>query len=154
MKTLNFLSYTIFILFLTISITSCNGDDGEIGPAGPAGEDGNANVIMKVVEPDGGAFISWTAGQYLGRPANFHEIVDTDLTQAVVDNALIEVYYQLNSQDVWYPMNLHWTREGGTTEQVITYTYELNKITIYSFDDSGVLSASITKVKYFIIPAN
>lgn len=141
------MSKLALIFFLTFSISSCE------GPEGPAGVDGNSNVIMKIVDPSG-TYLSWTAGQYLGRPANYHEIADTDLTQYTIDNSMITVYYQLNGQDVWYPMNLHWTREGTTIEQVITYTYQVNKITIYSFDNAGVLSASITKIKYFITAAS
>ena len=44
MKTLKFLTYTVFVLFLSMSITSCKGDDGTEGPAGADGQDGNANV--------------------------------------------------------------------------------------------------------------
>ena len=66
MKTIKFLSYSLFVLFLSISISSCSGDDGSDGATGPAGTngqdgtDGNANVQTYVYntpswEPSGSA---------------------------------------------------------------------------------------------------
>ncbi len=154
MKTIKFLSYSLFVLFLSISITSCNGDDGADGAdgaTGPAGADGNANVIVKTFTPDPGPYLNWTTGSYLGHDASVFEIVDTDITQDVVDNAMIVVYFQLFEEDIWYP-ELDYI--NGTTNQVIVTTHSLNNVTIYAYDTSGALNAALSKVKYFIIPAS
>lgn len=148
-KSISKSKYVLLALLVAFSV-SCStedGEDGAMGPAGPAGADGNANVIVKTVIPDPEPYLSWTAGSYFGSAANVHSITDTDISQDVIDNSMIAVYFQLFGTDVWYPMYFN---IGG---EIITFTSSLNNLTIYAYFESGggVLSPDISKVKYFII---
>ncbi|CAL2094655.1 hypothetical protein [Tenacibaculum sp. 190524A05c] len=153
------LSYFLIVLLLSFNI-SCSpedgmdGIDGVDGQQGPQGEqglpgvNGNANVVMKTVDN-----ISWTQGSFLGQEANFFEVNDTDLDEDTVNNSLILAYFQLVTGNAWYPMTYAFPYDNGNDE-VITFTYEVNKFTIYALKSTGVLNASIDKVRYFIIDAN
>ena len=130
-------------------IAGQNGADGQNGQDGADGADGNANVTGVTVDP----FPSWTEGIYLGQEANFVEIDESLLTEEVVDDALVLVYFQLFGNNVWYPMTYAFPFDNGTDE-VITYTYSPEQITIYALSSSGPVNAGINKVRYFIIPTN
>ncbi|WP_338733020.1 hypothetical protein [Mangrovimonas cancribranchiae] len=144
----------IALALLVIFSVSCSPEDGEDGAQGPAGEDGNANVIVKTIEADPGRpYLDWTAGSYLGAQANIYEINDTDITQDVLDNSLILVHFQLFEEATWYPMTFNWLESDGG-DQLITFDYTLNLLTIYSAQTSGTLGASVSKVKYFIIDSS
>ena len=154
MKTLKKLFYFSFIISLSLFV-SCEGEDGmdglngEQGVQGEPGQDGNANVTGVTVDP----FPSWTSGSYLGQEANFVEITETSLTEAVIDDALVLVYFQLFGDNVWYPMTYAFPFDSGN-EEVITYTYGPDLVTIYALSTTGPLNASISKVRYFIIPTS
>ncbi|WP_299683727.1 hypothetical protein [uncultured Dokdonia sp.] len=163
MKTLKQLFYYSFVI-LAIFCTSCEaedgmdgvngeqgipGQDGADGQNGQDGEDGNANVTGVTVDP----FPSWTEGIYLGQEANFVEIDEPLLTQEVVDDALVLVYFQLFGDNIWYPMTYAFPFDNGTDE-IITYTYEEDMITIYALSSNGPVNAGISKVRYFIISTN
>ncbi|MBW1295007.1 hypothetical protein [Aquimarina litoralis] len=157
MKTLKRLFYFSFIISLSLCM-SCEGEDGMDGlngeqgiqgEPGQDGEDGNANVTGVTVDP----FPSWTSGSYLGQEANFVEITEPLLTEAVADDALVLVYFQLFSSNIWYPMTYAFPFDNGN-EEVITYTYEPDLITVYALSTTGPLNASISKVRYFIISSN
>ncbi|WP_299625302.1 hypothetical protein [uncultured Tenacibaculum sp.] len=143
-----------FVLSFSFSCNSEDGMDGIDGAQGPQGEqglpgaDGNANVLVKTVDN-----VVWTEGSYLGQEANFFEIDDMDLTQDVFSSSLILIYFQLFGDEIWYPMTYNFPFDNGNDE-VITFTYELNKITIYALSSTGSLNADITKVRYFIIEGN
>ena len=148
-------------MILSIFCISCEAEDGmdgidgaidpagEDGTDGQDGEDGNANVTGVTVDP----FPSWTEGIYLGQQANFVEIDEELLTEAVVDDALVLVYFQLFGDNIWYPMTYAFPFDNGN-EEVITYTYEPDTITIYALSSSGPVNAGISKVRYFIISTN
>ncbi|OBX18193.1 MULTISPECIES: collagen-like triple helix repeat-containing protein [Bizionia] len=160
MKTQTIMSKTKFVLlaFLVAFSFSCSTEDGNDGapgaegPQGPAGTDGNANIIVKTVIPDPGPYLTWTVGSYLGNNANVHAITDTDISQDVLDNSMIVVYFQLRGRDTWYPMTYSFV--DGSGSEIITFTTGLNNLTIYAYTDSGVLNAVITKVKYYIIDSS
>lgn len=139
--------YFLLAFFVTFNL-ACSTEDGEQGPQGESGEDGNANVIIKTVES-----VTWTNGSYLGVPSSIFEINDTDINQNVIDNSLILVYFQLFGEDIWYPMTYSFTNSDGDNE-VITYTYSLNKLTLYSFQSGSALNSDISKVRYFIIESS
>lgn len=156
MKTFKHLLYYSF-LALAILTTSCSTDgedgmdgaQGEQGIAGQDGEDGNANVIGVTVDP----FPSWTEGIYLGQEANFVEIDEPLLTEEVANDALVLAYFQLFNNNVWYPMTYAFPFDNGTDE-VITYTYNTDTITIYALSSNGPTNAGITRIRYFIIPTS
>lgn len=160
MKTLKQLFYYSFVI-LAILCTSCEAEDGmdgvngeqgipgQNGADGQDGEDGNANVIGVTVDP----FPSWTEGIYLGQQANFVEITEPLLTEEMADDALVLVYFQLPSDEVWFPMTYAFVFDDGDNE-VITYTYGQDTITVYAYDSAGPINAAILKVRYFIIPTN
>ncbi len=157
MKTLKQLFYYSFVV-LAIFCTSCDAEDGmdgmdgvngEQGIPGQDGEDGNANVVGVTVDP----FPSWTEGIYLGQQANFVEIDEPLLTEEMADDALVLVYFQLPSDEVWFPMTYAFVFDDGDNE-VITYTYGQDTITVYAYDSAGPINAAILKVRYFIIPTN
>lgn len=139
--------YFLLAFFVTFNL-ACSTEDGEQGPQGESGEDGNANVIMKTVES-----VTWSSGSYLGVPSSIFEINDTDINQNVMDNSLILVYFQLFGEDIWYPMTYNFTYSDGDNE-IVTFTYSLNKLTLYSFQSGSVLNAGISKVRYFIIESS
>ena len=126
-----------------------DGTDGQDGQDGQDGEDGNANVTGVTVDP----FPSWTTGTYLGQEANFVELDEELLTDEVVDDALVLVYFQLFGDNIWYPMTYAFPFDNGN-EEVITYTYEPDLITVYALSSTGPLNASIDRVRYFIISTN
>lgn len=156
MKTLKNLMYYSFMA-LAILATSCSTDgedgmdgaQGEQGIAGQDGEDGNANVIGVTIDP----FPSWTEGIYLGQEANFVEIDEPLLTEEVANDALVLAYFQLSNNNAWFPMTYAFIFDDGDNE-VITFTYEQNNITVYAFNSAGPLNAGITRIRYFIIPTS
>ena len=163
METLKKLIYFSIVTSLALFI-SCDGEDGmdglngeqgiqgiqgEPGQDGEDGADGNANVMSVVVDP----FPSWTSGTFLGQEANFVEIPELLLTEDVLDNTLVLVYFQLFGDNIWYPMTYAFPFDSGNDE-VITFTYEPELITIYALSSTGPLNASISKINYFMIPAN
>ncbi len=144
--TMKFLTYVMMAFALVL--TSCDGEDGANGldgAIGPTGQDGNANVLVKAVDN-----VTWSAGTYLGRAANEFVITDTDIDQDILDNSLILVYFQLFGDDIWFPMTYSFPFSDGTDE-VITFTYSLDTLTIYALSSSGPVDAQITKLKYVII---
>ncbi len=156
MKTIKLFTYALCILFLGLASCSTDGEDGMDGAQGPQGiagqdgqdgEDGNANVTGTTIDP----FPDWQAGSFLGTPSNVVEIDDADLTEAVVEDALVLMYFQLFGNNVWYPMTFNFPLSNGS-DQVITFTYEPELIKIYSLDSGGALDAGITKARYFVIP--
>lgn len=141
-----------FLIATTVAFTSCDAEDGMDGAQGEqgiAGQDGNANVTAVTVAP----FPSWTAGVFLGQAANFVEIAEPLLSTEVVDDALVLVYFQLFSENTWFPMAYAFPYNGGGGE-IITYTYAPDLITIYALSSTGPLNADITKLRYFIIPTS
>lgn len=160
MKTLKKLFYYSFLM-LAILATSCEAEDGmdgamgeqgipgQDGTDGQDGEDGNANVIGVTVDP----FPSWTEGIYLGQQANFVEIDEPLLTEEMADDALVLAYFQLPNNDVWFPMTYAFVFDDGDNE-IITYTYGQDTITVYAYDSAGPINAAILRVRYFIIPTN
>ena len=149
--TLKFLAYTIMAFSIVLTTSSCDGEDGmdgaegPQGEQGPAGQDGNANVMVKTVD-----LVTWSVGSYLGASANEFVITDTDIDQDVLDNSLILVFFELFNDGEWHPMTLNFPVSDGS-DQVITFTYSLNTLTIYSLTSSGPLNSGISKLKYVII---
>lgn len=139
--------YLSTLLFLSLTI-ACSPEDGADGEQGPQGAPGNANVIMKTVNN-----VSWTEGTYLGAPANVFEINDPDLNEETINNVLIHVYFKLSFDDVWYPMTYSFPFDNKDQE-VITFTYKPNVITVYALKTGDVLNASISEIRYFIIEAS
>lgn len=150
-----------FLIVTSVAFTSCDAEDGmdgaqgeqgiagQDGMDGQDGQDGNANVTGVTVDP----FPSWTEGFYLGQQANFVEIDESLLSTEVVDDALVLVYFQLFGNNIWYPMTYAFPFDNGTDE-ILTYTYEPDLITIYALSSTGPLNAGISKVRYFIIPTS
>lgn len=130
-------------------IAGQDGEDGQDGMDGQDGQDGNANVTGVTVDP----FPTWESGSYLGALANIVEIDEPLLTAQVTDDALVLVYFQLFGTNIWHPMTLNFPLSSGE-DQVITFTYEPELITIYSLQSSGPLDAGISKLRYFIIPTS
>jgi len=159
MKTL--VKYVMLIFMgLAIVMTSCtkegpmgpagiDGVDGTNGIDGIDGQDGNANVVSKTVDP----FPTWELGNYLGKGANTVEFNEPLLDENGLNNSLVLVYFQVFGDDIWYPMTYIFPYTSGQ-EEVMTFTYELNRINIYAFDSNGPVNAAITKLRYFIIPTN
>ncbi|WP_378180399.1 hypothetical protein [Aquimarina sp. SS2-1] len=145
---MKFLTYVMMAFALVFTTASCDGEDGmdgAEGPQGPAGQDGNANVIVRTVDN-----VVWTEASYLGRTANQFVITDNDITQDVLDNSLILVYFQLFGDDIWYPMTYSFPYASGDSE-MITFTYSLNTLSIYALSTSGPLNSAISQLKYVII---
>ena len=63
------------------------------GPTGPKGKDGNANVQVTAGYVDPSSWNLSTTGFY------FCEITDDHITQSIVDNGTVLVYYSVNGDD-------------------------------------------------------
>ena len=145
MKTLKFLSYTVFVLFLSIAITSCSGDDGATGPAGADGTngtdgadgaDGNANVQTYIFDSP-----NWTS--------NVMELNLSAITQEVWDDDLILGYLKLTGANpYWYETSEHYL--GGYFRDYISVG--VFKIKAHNLDGSSdITPPDIEKVKIIII---
>ncbi len=157
MKTKNLNLAFILITVFFVTLISC---EGEIGPAGADGidgidgtdgTDGNANVTVKTFDFDYNTM--WSVGSYLGNTSNYHIHSDADITQSILDNGQVVVYFELFVSGTWYPMPFSWYSDA-TDQQTITNTVALETLTIYAFTTNGVMNGAITKVKYLIIPGN
>ena len=160
MKTIKFLTYSVFVLLLSISISSCKGDDGAVGPAGADGidgtngtngsdgADGNANVTIITLD---NTDVTWVAGSYLGRNSNTFTLTDNSVSQDIIDHGIVLGYVELSSQ--WYTLPLIWS---GSEYQHILNTYALNTINLYAYRDSGngLLAPGITTWKFLLITDN
>ena len=149
MKTLKFLSYTVFVLFLSIAITSCSGDDGATGPAGPAGADGadgidgNANVIAS----------DWFNATW---PTNTSATYATfthdapELTQDILDSGVILVY--MKTSNAVYPLPISFI--GDSNPKEYDFWANLGSIRIWFTAESAITPSSTKQFRYVIIPSN
>ncbi len=133
MKT-NFKFYAVktALLLAVLSISSC----GKLfeGPAGPAGAkgadgaDGNANVIAS------SEFVpTWSSGT-----ATWSSNVTAPMiTQDIVDYGVVMAYVKSGTR---------WTALPSTGffyfDDVLTYTFDVNKITLFYYNTSGTLPNS------------
>ena len=121
MKTLKFLTYTVFVLFLSMSITSCNGDDGATGPEGPAGADGTNGTDGQ----DGNANVQTYTFDVSAENGHRWEINTPQLTDDVLDNDGILTYLR-NSFGTYYLV-------PGTSETYEIKTFFDTSLTSFLF---------------------
>lgn len=147
MKTLKFLTYSVFVLFLSISISSCSGDDGATGPAGADGidgangVDGNANVQTYVFEDP-----SWGSISY---GDNAMVLTLDALTSDVLLNDLVLGFWQ-NDEGFWYSTDEHYY--NGFMRSFISSTE--NQFIIKAFKPDGTINTTlpvVIKAKIIVI---
>ena len=135
-------------LFLIVGLFACEGpagEDGSDGSDGADGTDGNANVtIVSLLEED----ITWTAGSYLGRTANTFSLTSTEVSQDIMDHGVVLGFCFFSSN--WWALPMTWENTGGTSRQYVLHAYELNTITLYAYQTSGVLTPSILSQYRFL----
>jgi hypothetical protein len=95
--------------------------------------------------------IVWTASTYLGRTSNRFEITTDLIDQDVIDNGVV-LGYLLLFGNAWYPIPFTWENADGTNRQEIVFSYNLNKIIIYAYQTTGVLTPAVTEFRFVIIP--
>lgn len=120
------------------------------GPTGPQGEDGNANVTTVSLDA---ADITWTEGDFLGRVANEYTFSPSAVTQDVVDHGTVLGYFNLFGE-TWHPMPWTWENDAGTIRQYLTFTYDVEEITLYAYETSGVLNPGVTEFRFLTMTDN
>lgn len=111
------------------------------------GPEGNANVTVLTLA---GADVTWTAGEYLGRTSNVFTF-DTDLVDAeLMDGGAVLGFINLFGAS-WYPMPITWENDAGTTRQYITFTYDLETITLYAYQTTGLLLPSVSEYRFLLV---
>ena len=146
-KTIQFLTYGIFVLLLSISISSCKGDDGvdgedgAIGATGTNGQDGNANVIYSDwFDP------TWSLP---AAHSNFTHAAP-EITQEIFDTGVVMVYMQwFNSI---YPLPISFPGDG--IPKTFNFWAKLGELQIWFTAESSINNLSGQKYRYIIIPSN
>jgi len=109
---------TIFAIYSGCKKDEIIGPAGPSGATGPTGPTGNANVSRKTI-----AISDWTnTNNYW-----YADIVDTDITQDIVNNGVVLVYYEIASGQ-WASLPYQ------DTSTLLAYTYSY----IYSQDNLHV----------------
>jgi hypothetical protein len=145
------------------------------GPEGPAGQDGNANVITKIIELTNDDYVN---GYYsvktgpsssLGYQARLAHIDDDDITQEIAEDGLVMAYMKvpvgLSSSNLqWHPLPFNLLSFDGVYYTNYAYTYLEGRITFYfyfqrNFEDGtmpGISGYSVPpqEYKYVIISAD
>ncbi len=89
----------VLLLAITATIFSCQkegpaGATGPAGPTGPPGPAGSANVIFSVWGTSPNSIRDTTIDQTL---YNITHISATSLSQAILDNGVIQVYFRIST---------------------------------------------------------
>jgi hypothetical protein len=127
-----------------------DGMDGADGTNGVDGADGNANVTtVSLTSTD----IIWTAGSFLGTPANVYSFTENAVNQDIIDHGTVLGYFLFSSQ--WWAMPFTWENSSGTSRQYVLFNYALNTISLYAYQTSGVLDPStIEEYRFLLITDN
>ena len=97
--------------------------------------------------------ITWTAGTYLGRPANTFALTDNAVNQDIIDHGTVLGFFKMNN--AWQSMPFSWENSDGTSREYILHTYSLNTITLYAYRTIGVLNpATISEFRFILITDN
>jgi len=127
-----------------------DGIDGTNGTNGTNGVDGNANVTIVSLSSSS---IVWVSGSYLGRTSNVYTFTENQVTQDIIDHGTVLGFCFLSPN--WYAMPFTWENSGGTSRQYVFHTYQLNTISLYAYQTSGVLNPSlITEYRFLLITDN
>jgi len=152
--TVKFLTYVMMAFALVLTTASCEGEDGmdgEIGLQGPAGqdgtdgqdgEDGNANVIAS----------PWIAQEFPTAATTFasFDILDTQITQEVADNAAVYAYGKTGNSTISIPF----TFRNKTHYFAIFPDTNQFRFIAASVDGTPEVFNDISEVRYVIIPAS
>lgn len=130
------------------------GAQGEQGPQGPQGPEGTANVIYSDWIPLNDASVSSPADTtLLSRNYTRYHIPAEELTQEIIDDGVIMVYYQLLGMITPLPYTL--AGLGGDEDKVITFApFTPDRITILGqeLDNTAWTINSSTEFRYVLIP--
>lgn len=135
------------LLAALVALPAC---EGPTGPQGDPGADGNANVTTISLDD---ADVTWTEGDYLGRTANEYTFNPPEVTQDVVDHGTVLGYFNLFGE-TWHPMPWTWENGDGSSRQHITFTYDVEEITLYAYQTSGTLNPGITEYRFLTMTDN
>ena len=131
-------------------IAGADGTDGVDGVDGSDGDDGNANVtIVNLLYAD----ITWTAGSYLGRPANIFDLTENAVSQDVIDHGTVLGFCSLSSR--WWALPFIWENSSGTSTQHVLHSYALNTISLYAYETAGAFDpGGIIEYRFLILTDN
>lgn len=156
--------FVLFMLVLGLGLLGCEGPEGPTGPAGtqgpqgeqgpqgPEGSPGTANVI----------YSDWFAIGDVSTPADTtlisrnytrYHIQAPELTQEIIDNGAVLVYYKLLGQITPLPFTI--AGLGSDEDKLITYApFEPGRLTILSQElDNTAWSINLdTQFRYVFIP--
>lgn len=140
----------LVLLPLMAALAALPACEGPTGPQGEQGPQGNANVTTITLD-DGD--VTWTEGTYLGRTANTYTFNPAAVTQDVVDNGTVLGYFNLFG-GAWYPMPWSWENGDGSERQYLTFTYDVEEISLYAYKTSGVLNPGVTEYRFITMTDN
>ncbi len=139
----NFTTIFIFTLSLFLGfvmITACEGPAGQQGPQGPQGpegpqgpkgDEGTANVIYSDwITPD-----SWTPAEFFGDSLRYFDIVESDLTQEIIDQGFVKVYVDFFNADFIYQLPV--TDIPGFADFTLNYKVRPDTLKIEFFDKAN-----------------
>jgi len=144
MKTIKFLSYSLFVLFLSISISSCSGDDGADGSNGTdgatglTGADGNANVFASDWYD-----ITWNN---TNTTFAFHDQAADEITQENTDSSVVLVYVKFG--DFIYNTPVAWNETC-----TIGSFFQVENVRVYFYSETNISIPDLMG-RYVIIPAS
>jgi len=118
---------------IMLLFAACEGPEGPIGPPGPPGPpglDGNANVfsINYVIIAD-----DWVDDGQPGDPEFFRflDLSVPEITQDIVDNGLVLVYYRVDENERWNILPFTIINHDPPFTQVFDFTYDPGFVTLY-----------------------
>ncbi len=137
---------------------------GPMGPVGPAGQDGNANVISKIIELTNDDYVN---GYYsvktgpsssLGYQARLAHIDDDDITQEIAEDGLVIAYMKVpvglsSSTMQWHPLPFSLLSFGGVYYTNYAYTYLEGRITFYFYFQRNYEDGTMPGISGYSVPA-
>jgi hypothetical protein len=129
----NYLLTLVIISFLGCAKDGETGPDGPPGPAGPqgltgangnSGAAGNANVHSKTFNLTSSDWTQSGAFTYLAT------MPDSDITQAIVDSGIVNVYYFEPSASAWTPLPYTQVLHNSNDFLTWSYSYITNQINL------------------------
>ena len=75
------------------------------------------------------------------------------VNEDIIDHETVLGYFRLFGTPS-YAMPFIWEHNDGTNRQHILHTYQLNRITLYAFQTSGVLTPGVNEYRFMLITDN
>lgn len=155
---------------ITFFITQCKkegpigpeGPQGSPGPQGPTGEPGSSSVRSKTIKLTNAQWgnsttthwFNTSAGVAVGHNARYVDINEALITQAIMNNGLVQVYFMPYDGVTAYT-NLPYSRQNAqlTYNINVDYTYQLGKLRLLFFLTGSYGAPATPNVATWTIPS-